>query len=116
MVSFLNPQEEYLSCNLIYSFTENSMKKVLKPDSLPSKNIPCDNKEMPPAKRVINKCGICNQIICKERYAFGLKSAGSLATINKWTQILGGKKFITPRTSICYIHFKPSDFLKSKYI
>lgn len=97
------------------------MKKVLKPDSLPSKNIPCNEKKMKnsaksEAKRVYNyKCGICNEIIGGKRHAFGLKSAGNVATMNKWIKILGGKKFIKSKTSICYIHFKPSDFLPSKY-
>lgn len=91
------------------------MKKVLKPGSFPSQNIPCDENKTTPKRVYINKCGICNEIINKKRFAFGLKSAGSLATRNKWIKILGGKKYIKAKTSICYIHFKPSDFLPSKF-
>lgn len=98
-------------CNFIYSFTD-SLKKELKPNALPSQNITSENNSK---KIFINKCGICNEIIDAKRYAFGLTSAGNQATKNKWIKILGGKKFIKSGLRICYIHFKPSDFLTSKF-
>lgn len=95
----------------------------LKPDSLPTQNIP--DKEIKieevhqnvqrTSKRIhIRKCAICKEIINSTRFGVTLKSAGSQANRKKWIKILKGRTNITTDTSICYSHFKSSDFLPSK--